>query len=137
MKAVLFFKSLKVEKLKTYTLLPAIPSVEEAKLIAEQASNLFTTEAVDTVELIGTKFISMLRSKVENTAYLPANVVTEEPEVVQRHNGEFASVKAKPIRLFEPSIMDVMTTELLPKYLQNVIYQALLEAAAAEIKRRG
>jgi F-type H+-transporting ATPase subunit gamma len=34
LKAVGFFKHIKVEKLKTYTLLPAVPSVQEAKLIA-------------------------------------------------------------------------------------------------------
>src|SRR5277367_5952753 len=38
LKAVSFFKSIKVEKLKIYTLLPAIPSVQEAKLIADQAA---------------------------------------------------------------------------------------------------
>jgi F-type H+-transporting ATPase subunit gamma len=135
MKAALFFKSLKVEKLKTYTLLPAIPSIEEAKLIAEHASEIFIKEAVDAVEIIGTKFISMLRSKVERTPYLPAEVEADGPEIVERGETKHGEA-AKPLRLFEPSIMDVVAVELLPKYLQNVIYQALLEASAAELAAR-
>lgn len=49
-----------------------------------------------------------------------------------------AEVKTElqPIRLFEPNIIDVMERELLPKYIQNVIYQGLLEASAAELAAR-
>ncbi|MFZ8477739.1 hypothetical protein ACO1MN_15870, partial [Staphylococcus aureus] len=54
LKAAGFFKSIKVEKIKTYSLLPAIPTVQEAKLIADQAAELFTTNKVDAVEVIGT-----------------------------------------------------------------------------------
>jgi len=153
MKAATFFKHVKAEKLKTYTLLPAIPTVEEAKLIAEQASTLFTTEAVDAIELIGTKFVSMLRSQVERMPYLPATITNisleavkipavgarlAEPGAVNEispHSAE-SSTEMTPQRLFEPGIMDVMTKELLPKYLQNVIYQSLLEASASELAAR-
>jgi len=125
LKAVSFFKSIKVEKFKVYTLLPAIPTVEEAKLIATFAAELYTEKKVDAVEVIGTDFISMLRSQVTTTKYLPV----EMPE---------AEVKTslQPIRLFEPNIIDVMERELLPKYIQNVIYQGLLEASAAELAAR-
>ena len=50
LRAASFFRSIKVEKLKTYTLLPAIPTVQEAKLIAEQACELFISGKVDSVE---------------------------------------------------------------------------------------
>ncbi len=140
MKAAAFFRHVKAEKLKTYTLLPAIPTVEEAKLIAEQASGLFTTEAVDAVELIGTKFISMLRSKIERINYLPTtitNISSEAVELIPALNTTSQPQPGMiPLRLFEPSIMELMTKELLPKYLQNVIYQALLEASASELAAR-
>jgi F-type H+-transporting ATPase subunit gamma len=42
----------------------------------------------------------------------------------------------KPERLFEPSILEIMERELLPKYIENTIYQALLEASAAELAAR-
>ena len=142
LKAVAFFKSLKVEKLKTYTLLPAIPSVEEAKLIAEQASLFFTNEQVDAVELIGTHFISILRSQVDRINYLPATMPNLKRQT-QIAESEDKNVKVnttpaeiRPVRLFEPSVMEVMSKELIPKYLHNVIYQALLEASASELAAR-
>jgi F-type H+-transporting ATPase subunit gamma len=125
LKAVSFFKSIKVEKVKTYTLLPAIPSVQEAKLIANEAAELFISGKVDAVEIIGTKFISMLASKVTNQKFLPVAV---PPKI----EGSIL----KPERLFEPSIMAVMEKELIPKYIENTVYQALLEAAAAELAAR-
>ncbi len=72
---------MKIEKLKTYTLLPAIPTVQEAKLIAEQACQLFVSHQVDSVELIGTEFISMLRSKIIRTQYLPVEIPAEESQI--------------------------------------------------------
>lgn len=125
LKAAAFFKSIKVEKFKTYTLLPAVPSVEEAKMIANHAAELYVEHKVDAVEIMGTNFISMLRSEVVNTQYLPIHLPPAE------------EVKPlSPIRLFEPDIIDVMERELLPKYVQNVIFQALLEAAASELAAR-
>ncbi len=129
LKAVSFFKPIKVEKAKVYTLLPAIPTVQEAKLIADQAAELFIKGSdkggVDAVEVIGTKFISMLRSQVTNLKFLPVTA----PE-------KAAHSMIKPERLFEPSIMEVMEKELLPKYIQNTVYQALLEASASELAAR-
>ncbi len=125
LKAVGFFKSIKVEKLKTYTLLPAIPSVEEAKLIAKQAAEMYVEGKVDAVEIIGTDFISMLRSQVVNTKFLPVHLPPKAED-----DG------LSPLRLFEPSILEVMEKELIPKYVENVIYQALLEASASELAAR-
>jgi F-type H+-transporting ATPase subunit gamma len=126
MKAVSFFKSIKVEKLgKPFTLLPAIPTVEEAKLIAGQCSEYFTSGQVDAIEIIGTDFISLLRSEVKSTHYLPVQLPKAE-----------AHKELAPIRLFEPDIIDVMERELLPKYIENTIYQALLEASASELAAR-
>ncbi len=125
LKAVAFFKSIKVEKVKTYTLLPAIPTVEEAKLIAKQAADMYVEGKVDSVEIIGTDFISMLRSQVVTTKFLPVDL----PPKAEDHG-------LSPLRLFEPSILEVMEKELIPKYIENVIYQALLEASASELAAR-
>lgn len=125
LRAAAFFRSIKVEKLKTYTLLPAIPTVQEAKLIAEQACELFINGKVDAVEFIGTEFISMLRSRIKITKYLPVEIPKAKTE------GVLSATK-----LFEPSVWEVMEKELIPKYVENVIFQALLEAAAAELAAR-
>lgn len=129
LKAAAFFKHVKIEKLKTYTMLPAVPSVQEGKLIADQAADFFLekdpAKRVDAVEVVGTHFISMLRSEVVNTKFLPVAL----PEKTEEQ-------PLKPIRLFEPTIVEVMQRELLPKYIENVLYQALLEASAAELAAR-
>lgn len=126
LKAVSFFKSVKIEKLKAYSLLPAIPTVEEAKLIARQAEELYTSGQVDAIEIIGTDFISLIRSEVITTQFLP----------VELPKGLDETGTLRPLRLFEPSVEAVMADELLPKYVENVIYQALLEASASELAAR-
>ncbi len=129
-------------------MLPAIPTVEEAKLIAEQASTFFADGTVDSVELIGTRFISLLRSRVDKITYLPAtppNISSElmveqsEAEVAAAKSNSDQSVNPKrliPVRLFEPSVLEVMSQQLIPKYLENVIYQALLDASSSELAAR-
>jgi F-type H+-transporting ATPase subunit gamma len=125
LKAVSFFKSFQIEKLKTYTLLPAVPTVQEARLIADQAADMFVKKQIDAVEIIGTKFINMLRSEILDLKYLPVELPPAE-----KHG------MLKPERLFEPSIEEVMEKELLPKYIENTVYQMLLEATASELAAR-
>jgi F-type H+-transporting ATPase subunit gamma len=125
LKAAGFFKHIKIEKHKTYTLLPAIPTPQEAKLIADQAVALFVEGKVDAIEILGTHFINMLRSEVVDFKFVPVELPPKAQHSV-----------LTPERLFEPSIDEVMTKELLPKYVQNVIYQALLEASASELAAR-
>ncbi len=125
LKAVSFFKPIKIEKKKIYTLLPAVPTVQEAKLIADQAAEMYIKKEVDAVEIIGTKFLSLLRSEIVDLKYLPPAMPTGEKHGV-----------LKPERLFEPSIEEVMEKELLPKYIENTVYQMMLEASASELAAR-
>ena len=127
LKGVAFFRTFKaITKHKTYTLLPAVPTVEEAKLIAKNAEELFLSGTVDAVEVIATRFISMLRSEIVDFQFLPV----ELPPAAS------AETEAKPLMLFDPSITDVLQNELIPKYVENVIFQALLEASASELAAR-
>ena len=125
LKSTLFFKRIKVEKLKSYTLLPAIPSVETAKMIAEFACELYEKEQTDAVEIIGTDFVNMLRQEVRRIEFLPVQL----PTGVDHHPQSSET-------LFEPTLMELMEEELLPKYVENVLYQALLEASASELAAR-
>lgn len=127
LKAATFFRSVKVEKLEgqTYTLLPAIPSVQEAKLIADNAAESFIKGEVDSVEIIGTDFINMLRSEVVNTKFLPVELPPPAEDA-----------GLTPQTLFEPSIPEVLEHQILPKYIENVIFQALLDASASELAAR-
>ncbi|MBX9948157.1 MAG: ATP synthase F1 subunit gamma [Candidatus Obscuribacterales bacterium] len=125
LKAAAFFKSIKIEKLKQHTNLPAIPTVEVARLIAQEAADLYIEKKVDAVELIGSDFINLLRSQVINTKVLPI-------DLPPREDTKMPSAET----LFEPSIVEVMRLELLPKYMENVIFQGLLEASASELAAR-
>ena len=125
LKAAGFFKRVKIEKYNTFTLLSAVPKIQEAKLIAEAACELYTSKQVDSVEIIGSKFVNMIRQDVVNMQYLPV----ELPEGVDHH-------PLSSETLFEPTLMELMEEELLPKYVENTIYQALMEASASELAAR-
>ncbi len=126
-KANTFFKYSKLERIKTYMHLPAVPTVEESKMLAEFAVNCFTDNTIDQVEIISTKFISMLNSQVNTLNYLPVELHAQTPEM---------SKVISPLKLFEPSMEEVLKDNLIPLYLQNVFYQVLIEASAAELAAR-
>lgn len=127
LKGAALLKHVEGEKHKYFTQLPAVPSVAEAKLIAETATEIFVSGKVDRVELIYTRFLSMLRSEIHHMQYLPVELppaaVDETPHI-------------DPLLLFEPTVEEVFEKELLPRYIQNVLYQALLDASASELAAR-
>ncbi|MDX2108510.1 MAG: ATP synthase F1 subunit gamma [Candidatus Melainabacteria bacterium] len=125
LKAAAAFKRVKIEKIKNYTQLPAIPTVEEAKMIAENVCDLYTKKQIDAVEIVGTDFVNMIRQEVKIKNYLPITL----PEG-KDHFPKSAET------LYEPDLIELMEEELLPKYVENVLYQALLEAAASELAAR-
>lgn len=125
LKAAGFFKHIKIEKLKIHINLPAIPTIQVSKMIADEAAEFFINGTVDKFEIIGTHFVNRLVSKVVDDNFIPV-ILPEQA----KHS------MLKPERLFEPSIEEVMQLQLLPKYMQNMIYQALLEASAAELAAR-
>lgn len=148
LKSTGFFKRVKeegVKRIKSYTNLPAIPTFETAKLIADYACTLYadgkpidTAEGrahesgevepdsrVDAVEIVGTAFINLGKQETRLVRFLPV----ELPAGFD-HNPISAET------LFEPTLLELMEMELLPKYVDNVIYQALLDAAASELAAR-
>lgn len=146
LKAAGFFKRIKeVKRIKAYTNLPAIPTPEIAKMISQYASHLYVhgkppesedgksnfdapadaSERVDAVEVIGTRFINLGKQETQEFQFLPVRL----PEGVDHF-----PMSAETI--FEPTLTELMEEELLPKYIDNVIYQAMLDAAASELAAR-
>jgi F-type H+-transporting ATPase subunit gamma len=80
---------------------------------------------VDEIHLVYTEFVSMLTQRPVVRRILPLEV----REVEERHEGPI------PPYEFEPSPQAVLDA-LLPWYVENRIYHALLESAAAEIAAR-
>lgn len=123
-KGVAFFRHSNFEVISRYTQLPQIPTFAEAQQIVSEVSALFAKGEVDQVEFIYTNFKSMISLIPTTSTLLPASL----PE------GQ-ASSGPRALYTFEPSPEEVMD-RLIPKYLETVMYQALLESAASELAAR-
>lgn len=124
-KGVQFFRHSSYEVLSQYTNLPQVPTFTEATVIGEEVTRLYAEARVDKVELIYTHFHSMLRYTPERVDLLPATLPERKAETA----GPVANY------LFEPSA-EAMVLELIPKYLETVVYQGLLESVASELASR-
>jgi F-type H+-transporting ATPase subunit gamma len=128
-KANNFFKRAKVQVIDSFTQLPAAPTVELANLIAQSAENAFISNTVDSVEIIGTDFVSMLRNEVYIKKFLPIG------DVSQASKNNDSNSQSGSFMLFEPSLNEVLGS-LLPLYLSNIVFHALLEANCSELASR-
>jgi F-type H+-transporting ATPase subunit gamma len=105
------------------------PAYEDAKAVADAVLDAFTKGSddggVDEIHLVYTEFVSMLTQRPAVRRILPLEVREAEEEP----GGPI------PLYEFEPSPQAVLDA-LLPWYVENRIYHALLESAAAEIAAR-
>jgi F-type H+-transporting ATPase subunit gamma len=136
-----------------YTGFTGSPSYADARRIADDllaAINTPTEEGgVDEIHLVSTYFINMVRQEVRARRLFPI-IVEDVPEPLHRaeagavRNGQQLSggeqqavdtergpLEPLPLYEFEPSADDVLDT-LLPQYAGNLVYTALLQAAASE-----
>jgi F-type H+-transporting ATPase subunit gamma len=134
---------------KNYTGLEQIPSAAEAGEIADELLSLFLSETVDRVELIYSKFISLISSKPVIQTLLPLTtqgLEVQDDEIFRltTKNGEFqveretvtTEVSSLPQdMIFEQNPVQILDA-LLPLYLNNQLLRALQEAAASELAAR-
>ena len=99
------------------------PSPTGANLIAEDISNDFVSEKIDKIEIITTHFNNMMSYNIVHWEVLPVKV-----EKAGEH-------ELDPIMEYEPSVHGVLQ-QIVPMYITNSIYQALLEANASELASR-
>lgn len=99
------------------------PDYSHAKQIVQEASKLFLDGEVDEVILIYTHFVNSLTQNVTSVKLLP--VITEP-----HHEGEL-----NELYIYEPSEKAIYD-QLLPKYLEITVYNALLQASASELGAR-
>ncbi|PRY01791.1 F0F1 ATP synthase subunit gamma [Allonocardiopsis opalescens] len=108
-----------------------VPSYADAKEIGDALMAAFTTPTeeggVDEIHIVSTEFVSMLSQRAAAHRVLPLEVEeVSEQELRQAHGGQ-----ALPLYEFEPSAEAVLDS-LLPRYVNNRIYFALLESAASQ-----
>jgi F-type H+-transporting ATPase subunit gamma len=133
----------------TYSGLEQIPTATEASQIADELLSLFLSETVDRVELIYTKFVSLISSRPVVQTLLPLDpqgleVSDDEMFRLTTRGGKFEVERetvSAPVRtfprdmIFEQDPAQILNA-LLPLYLNNQLLRGLQEAAASELAAR-
>ena len=147
-KAIKYFKGRDYPIDSTFDSLEQIPTAEEASQIADQALSLFLSGEVDRVELIFTKFVSLVSSRPVTQTLLPLDPegLDKEDEVfrltsrggrlqVERDAVETEQKQLPQDMIFEQDPVQILDA-LLPLYLNNQLLRALQESAASELAAR-
>lgn len=114
------------EILKTYLSVANNVTSTGALLIAEDLANYFVDNKIDKIEVLTTRFKNMMSYSVQNWEVLPLS-----PEI-EENDGKGG---IDPLMLFEPNVHGILQS-LVPMFITNIIYQALLEAQASELASR-
>ena len=102
------------------------PTYEDVRVLADQAIDEYSNAAVDEIILVSNRFISVGTQRAERTVLLPATVDDLEEEVA-----ESDEYRAQLEYIFEPNAESVLEN-LLPTFVEVLVYRVLLESAAAE-----
>ena len=124
-KAISAFKNKKgnFEVKEGYISIANEPTATGANLVAEDIANDFVNGTIDKIDIITTHFNNMMSYNIVDWQILPVEVEKAE------------SHELDPIMIFEPSVHSVLQ-QVVPMYITNSIYQALLEANASELASR-
>jgi len=120
-KAVAFFRFRRVELAEVFTGFTDNPAYENAREIGRTLTRLFDEEEADEVYLVYNRFESVLNQRPVVTRLLP---VTREDE--DEDEGNHTSYMA-----YVPDAETVLK-RLVPRYVETMVWQALLEGAAGE-----
>ena len=110
-----------------FTQISEDPTYADAKHIRKLCMGLYEQGLVDEVYLVYTEFLSPVSYKPITTKLLPLESKTKK------------SAEDKPqtsrLMIYEPSV-EVVLDYLIPKYIESMIYGALVESAASEQSAR-
>ncbi len=148
-KAVQYFQRRNQPIDATYTGLEQIPTAAEASNIADELLSLFLSQSVDRIELVYTKFVSLISSRPVVQTLLPLDaqgLETADDEIFRltSRGGEVEVERSKvqtPTRtfprdmIFEQDPVQILDA-LLPLYLNNQLLRGLQESAASELAAR-
>lgn len=148
-KAKQYFERREANLNQTYTDLEQIPSAAEAAQISDYLLSLFLSFTVDRIELIYTRFVSLISSRPVIQTLLPLTpqglevqddeifrLTTKAGELDVSREKVAAEVRVFPKdMLFEQDPTQILDA-LLPLYLNNQLLRALQESAASELAAR-
>ncbi len=126
-----------------------VPTAAEANRIADEIVSAFLAETVDRVEILYTKFISLIASRPVVQTLLPLSPQGLEPKddeifrlivrdaqfVVERETVETTVREVPSQMIFEQDPLELLDA-LLPLYLDNQLLRSLQESAASELAAR-
>ncbi len=104
------------------------PSPMEAREIAEDMAEFYVDKKIDKIEIVTTRFKNMMSYFTEDWQVLP---VVGVADVHERINDNVAEALME----FFPDMHHVLQ-KIVPMYMTNIFYQALLEAQASELASR-
>jgi F-type H+-transporting ATPase subunit gamma len=148
-KAVQYFKRRDQPIATTFTELEQIPTAEESSRISDQLLSLFLSGTVDRVELVYTKFVSLVSSRPVVQTLLPLDpqgleatddeifrLITRAGRIdVEREKVAYDDTALPQDMIFEQDPVQILDA-LLPLYLNNQVLRALQESAASELAAR-
>ncbi|XWS27829.1 hypothetical protein CRYUN_Cryun25bG0013400 [Craigia yunnanensis] len=134
------------------------PTAKEAQMIADDVFSLFVSEEVDKVELVYTKFVSLVKSDPVIRTLLPLSVkgevfdvngncvdamedelfrlTTKEGKlIVERDRVKIEGGGISPLMQFEQDPVQILDA-MMPLYLNSQILRALQESLASELASR-
>jgi F-type H+-transporting ATPase subunit gamma len=117
-KGIAYFRFRNVEMASTRTDIGDSPTPEEARELIAPLAARFVRGEIDAVYLVHAEFRSVMSTPPTSRRLLPVNVATDRP-------------KREPYYILDPSAREILD-RLLPLYLENVTFRALVENAAAE-----
>ena len=118
------YKEQGIEVVRSYINLQTKPSLEVVEEISKFSAERFTSSEVQKVEIISTRFISMVNSVAEIKNFLPV----EKPQSLAN------SVQSGDV-ILEPNARALIDT-LTPMYLNNTVYTDILDATTSELASR-
>jgi F-type H+-transporting ATPase subunit gamma len=123
-KAVAFFRFRRIDLHEVYTGFSDSPTYEKAREIGHDLTRLFNEEEADEVYLIYNRFESALTQRPVVTRLLP---------VAPEEGGEETDDEGLSSTFMEyiPDA-DVILRKLVPRYVETMVWQALLESSAGE-----
>jgi F-type H+-transporting ATPase subunit gamma len=122
-KAVAFFRFRRIEPKEIYTGFSDSPTYEKAREIGQALYRLFEEEEADEVYLIYNRFESALTQRPVLTRLLPVAPEQEDEEDQEDISGTFLEYIEDAGEILE---------RLVPRYVETMVWQALLESAAGE-----
>lgn len=112
----------------TYLNIANNPSGEGAKLVVEDIAEYYVNNKIDKIEIITTRFKNMMSYFVEEWEVLPLKKPEDDYE--RLHDNVL-----EPLMDFVPDMHNILQ-KIVPMYVTNIVYQALLEAQASELASR-